>query len=263
MRSENTGAEFEDEDVVRAYRHRTDYPADLYRRLLELASGRTRMLDLGCGPGQFARRLSPHFTQVLAVDPSWAMLQLGRSLPAGPLSNIQWMRAKAEEASLAGPIDLIVAGASIHWMNPAVVFPKLAGALSSAGVMAIVGGDGPADAPWLGAWNATIIEWVGRMGDVWNGAAHRGRVTAHEPWFEEIGRESFCDQATATIENLIEAEHSRATWARSKMGGRAIAFDADLRGVLAPHAIRGEVTFGIQSVLKWGRARPFLEEATR
>jgi len=30
MRSENTGAEFQDDAVVQAYRHRTDYPGALY-----------------------------------------------------------------------------------------------------------------------------------------------------------------------------------------------------------------------------------------
>ena len=256
MRSENTGAEFQDEAVVQAYRRRTDYPAALYARFVELTSERGRLLDLGCGPGQFARRLAPHFAEVMAVDPSSAMLKLARSLDGGSCENIRWIATTAEAAPFDRPFDLIVAGASIHWMDAAVVFPKLAAALNPGGLMAIVGGDGPAEAPWLDRWNATIMAWVERMGDVWNAPAHRARTTAHEPWFEELGRETFCARVTDTIENLIDAEHSRATWARSKMGERAIDFDAELRAVLTPHATRGEVTFGVRSILKWGRPRP-------
>lgn len=65
----NTGAEFEDEDVVTAYIHRPDYPPALHRRLLELSPGRTRLLDLGCSPGKLARALAPRFTEAVAVDP--------------------------------------------------------------------------------------------------------------------------------------------------------------------------------------------------
>ena len=186
---------------------------------------------------------------------------LARSLEGGSRENIEWIEATAEVAALGGPIDLIIAGASIHWMDAGRVFPRLAQVLSPRGVMAIIGGDGPAEAPWLEAWNATIIEWVGRMGDVWNGPAHRARVAAHEPWFEEKGRETFSAPATRSMEDLIEAEHSRATWARSKMGERAADFDADLRAVLAPHATDGMLAFGVRSNLTWGRPRSASRQA--
>ena len=190
------------------------------------------------------------------MDPSSAMLRLARSLDHGTRENIRWIATTAEAAPFDRPLDLIVAGASIHWMDATVVFPKLAAALTAGGVMAIVGGDGPAEAPWLERWNATISAWVERMGDIWNGPAHRARIAAHEPWFEEIGRETFCARVTDAVENLIDAEHSRATWTRSKMGERAADFDSELRALLTPHAAQGQVTFGVRSVLKWGRPRP-------
>ena len=91
------------------------------------------------------------------------------------------------------------------------------------------------------------------MGGTWNDAAHQSRTTAHEPWFEAIGSETFTASAVQSVEDLIEAEHSRATWARTRMGARAYEFDADLRAVLAPYANDGRVEFGVQSSLKWGR----------
>lgn len=250
----NTGGEFADEDVVAAYAYRTEYPVAVYERLLRLAPRGGQLLDLGCGPGQLARRLAPHFNEVLAVDPSAAMLRLAASLPGGDAANIRWIRAKAEGAVFAHPVDLVVAAASIHWMDPSRLFPRLAGVLAPDGVMATLG-DGPADAPWIEAWQAVIVNWVGRMGGVWNGPEHRDRVEAHEPWFDVSGRETFVAEVTQAIDDLIEAEHSRATWARSKMGERAAAFDADLRAVLSPYARKGKVTFEISSTLVWGRPR--------
>lgn len=251
----NTGSEFADEDVVSAYVHRTDYPAALYDRLLDLSSRRGSLLDLGCGPGQVTRRLALHFQQVTAVDPSAAMLRLARSLPGGEAHNIGWINATAEDAAFEPHIDLVVAAASIHWMDPPRLFPRLAQTLAPDGVMAILGGDGPAEAPWIEAWRGAIVDWVGRMGGVWNGAEHRARVAAHQPWFDVAGRETFTAPVTQAVDDLIEAEHSRATWARAKMGDRAAGFDADLRAVLAPYAEDGQATFIVSSTLAWGRPR--------
>ena len=58
------------------------------------------------------------------------------------------------------------------------------------------------------------------------------------------------------IEDLIVAEHSRATWARARMGAdAAAAFDADLRAVLEPAATAAEVVYVVRSTLRWGRPR--------
>nr|QQZ49590.1 methyltransferase domain-containing protein [Phenylobacterium glaciei] len=126
--------------------------------------GRERLLDLGCGPGKLTLTLAPHFREVLAVDPSAAMLRLAQHLDAGANPHIAWTEAFAEDVALPANLDLIVAGASIHWMDAPRLFPRLAAALAPQGQMAILGGDGPAAAPWIAAWNQTIVDWVGKLG---------------------------------------------------------------------------------------------------
>lgn len=249
--------------MVRAYAYRTDYPPTLYSRLLELTPGRKRIADLGCGPGKLARVLAPAFEEVLAIDPSAEMLRLGQTLDGGASPNIRWIESLAEDARLEWPIDLIVAGASLHWMDTGKLLPKLAAALADGGVMTIVDGDGPAQAPWIEAWRQVIVDWVGRMGGEWNGEAHRARTTAHEPWFEALGSEVFSAVVRQPIDELIEAEHSRATWARAKMGALAAAFDDDLRQVLAPYADGGAVVFNVQTRLTWGRPLASAKGGTR
>jgi hypothetical protein len=59
-------------------------------------------------------------------------------------------------------------------------------------------------------------------------------MARHDPWFEVQGREAFTVQVRQPLETLIACQHSRATWARSKMGPLADAFDTDLRAALAP-----------------------------
>lgn len=253
--ADNTGAEFEDEGVVAAYVHRTPYPPALFDRLLQLTPGRARLLDLGCGPGKLTRTLAPHFAEVLAVDPSAAMLRLARDLDAGANRHIAWTQGFAEDAPLPDQIDLITAGASIHWMDAPRLFPRLAAAIAPDGVMTILGGDGPARAPWIAAWQEVIQAWVGKLGGQWNGGARQARLAGHQPWFDVAATEVFTAPMTQSVDDLIEAEHSRATWSRAKMGPLAPAFDADLRAVVAPYARDGQVDFEISSTLWWGRPR--------
>lgn len=100
-----------------------------------------------------------------------------------------------------------------------------------------------------------IVGWVERLGDTWNGPAHRDRMTRHDPWLDVLGREAFTIEVRQPLETLIACQHSRATWARSKMGPLADAFDADLRAALAPWAHDGVMTFGMRASLVWGRPR--------
>ena len=248
-------AEFQDADVVAAYVHRPDYPDALVARLLDLAPARGRVLDLGCGPGKLARALAPHVDEVIAVDPSAAMLRLARELDAGQSRNIRWVQARAEDLALDPPLHLAVAGAAIHWIDPAVVFPRLARALAPDAPVAVVEGDAPTNAPWIEAYRATVRAWVARLGGEWDDAAHRARAAAHEPWLDIQARETFTATVRQPVEDLIACEHSRATWARRRLGTLADAFDADLRAVLAPWATDDVVTYEMETRLVWGWAR--------
>jgi ubiquinone/menaquinone biosynthesis C-methylase UbiE len=251
----SAAAEFADPDVVGAYVHRPAYPDALIARLLELMPQRGRVLDLGCGPGKLARALAPHVDEVIAVDPSPAMLRLARELDAGENRHIAWTCARAEELEVDGPIHLAVAGAAIHWIDPAQLFPKLARWLAPGAPVAIVEGDQVGAAPWLDAWQAVIVAWVERLGRQWNDPAHRAMVTAHEPWIDIQDRERFVREVRQSVEDLIACQHSRATWARRGLGPLAEAFDADLRAVLAPWAQDGVVSYRMETQLVWGSPR--------
>ena len=251
----NTGAEFNDEDVVRAYRHRTAYPPALFDRLVALAAARTRAVDLGCGPGKLAIGLADHFTEVVAVDPSAPMLALGLECDAGRHENIRWVQARVEDFAMP-PCDLAVAAASIHWMDHDVVFPMLCAALGGRGVLAIVDGDGPSEAPWMADYQDLISRWVGKLGGAYGAPSFHAGVTAHERWMDIQGVQSFPAIARQSVENFIESEHSRATWARYKMGpDRADDFDAELRRVLTSYVADNAIEFTTTSTLTWGRPR--------
>lgn len=248
-----TGEAFDDPGVVACYAHRPPYPAGLHRRLLELAPRRAHALDLGCGPGKLAIALAPHFQQITAVDPSALMLRAARTAGTEH-GDIEWIQGRAEDVALDGLFDLAVVGAAIHWMRPEVVLPKLANALRPEAPLVLLNGDEPSDASWIEAYRAHVVRWI-RLG----GATPRDPSTAKPPyadWIDVQGRDTFADEVDQTIDDLIEAEHSRATWSRACMGPEAASmFDRELREILQRHAVAGRISYRTEATLIIARPR--------
>lgn len=249
------GKAFDDKDVADAYANRPPYPAALHHELIQLSSGRHAALDLGCGPGKLARVLADHFEIVDAVDPAGPMIDAGKALDHGAHPNIVWIEATAESAPMGGPYDLATAGASIHWMDHALLFPRLVQHLAPKGIVAIVGGDEPHDPPWANGYKAMMAKWIPAMGGRYDPVGFSAAVHVHEAWMDIAGRKSFTSKITQRIDDFIDGEHSRGTWVRSKMGARAEQFDADMHALLSPHAQDGVLTFEVVCGLTYGRPR--------
>lgn len=155
------GVSFENADVAAAYAHRPDYADGIYRKLVDVSPRHTKLLDLGCGTGKVARRLAGHFQSVTGIDPSAEMLRVAATQPSRGTRNITWIHGLAEDASFdGGPFDLIVAAASIQWMNHAVVFPKLLSSVSADHVFAVVDGDGAFEPAWQDDWDEFLAYWI-------------------------------------------------------------------------------------------------------
>lgn len=250
-----TGEEFDDPDVARCYAYRPTYPQELHEFLLTLVPGRERAVDLGCGPGKIARVLADHFREVQAIDPAGPMLATGRDADAGQHTNIAWIQSTAEEAVLPARCDLVVAAASISWMKPDVIFPRLASALQPHGMIAVIRGDEAVEPPWQQAWITLLQRWLPRMGETYDARfVERGR--AYMAWMDVAGESSWKFLFQQPVDEFIDCQHSRATWTRSRMGRlRADEFDRDLREMLAPFSRAGGIEFEVRTTAVWGKPR--------
>lgn len=236
--TQEIGTSFQSEEVVDLYLYRPPYPQQIYDLIVSHSPSRGRILDLGCGHGKIARPMSQHFSAVTAVDPSANMIALGKSLEFGDAENLEWVEGYAETAPLAGQYDTVVAALSIHWMNHEVLFSKLRKYLKKSHLFSIVEGDGAHNPPWESDWQIFLTKWVPKLtGKPVHANKNRsfwekylGYVDVKETY--KVVSDPFCQ----SVDDFILCQHSRDTFAISKLGGDLKSFDEELREILSPFA---------------------------
>lgn len=238
--------------VVEAYRHRPPYPAETFSVLAGLmAAGAGAVLDVGCGPGNLARPLCAVAERVDALDPSAAMLALGKTLPGGDDPRLRWLHGRAENAPLAPPYALVTAGASLHWMDSAIVLPRFADALAPGGVLARVETQGWPENAAPEFFAAIIPRYsLHRQYEPFNLMA---QLETHG-LFEKRGEHRTAPVPfTQSLDDFIECKPSMSSFDRDEMPpADAAAFDAEVRAALAPHAPDGTLTYPVATHIVWG-----------
>ncbi|HEX4526152.1 MAG TPA: class I SAM-dependent methyltransferase [Gaiellaceae bacterium] len=246
---------FDEDSVVARYDARPPYPAQAFAKLAALVVDEPHaVLDAGCGTGELARGLAPVVGRVDAVDRSTAMLAKGRTLPGGAAPNLRWIHAELEDVPLDPPYALVVAGESVHWFDWPRVMPKLAGALSEGGVLALVYRD------WLGA-----TELRARLAPVYARHGANPDFVALDP-IRELERRGLLDRLgdyqtdrepwTPTIDELLACHHSQNGFVIEKMRD-PVAFDREVIAVadeLIPKSA-GRFELDVTATITWGRPR--------
>lgn len=242
---------FEDFAVVGSYHTRPPYPEEAFALLTGLLATRPGpVLDLGCGTGLIARRLAGTVERVDALDISPAMLEQARLLPNGDHPSLRWMLGAAEDAPLDPPYALVTAAASLHWMEWAVVLPKLHHMLLPDGLLVII-----VDANPSPPWNRELFPILARYStnqeyqlgfDLVNALVERGLLDLHER------RKTEPVSFRQPLGEYVESFHARSGFSRQRMTPAAIAeFDDAVQSVVARY---GEtVELQVVADVAWGR----------
>ena len=251
------GTSFKNAETVDHYLFRPPYPARLYELLVEKAPSRQRLLDLGCGHGKISRLLVDDFSEIVAVDPSAKMIELGRTLPQGTASNLNWAEGLAETALLSGTFDLITAALSIHWMDHEALFGRLAKHVSAKHLIAVIDGDDAHEPPWRADYVEFLKKWVPEMtGKPFSEGRYEfyTRYQRHVDIVEEF--EIISPTFSQTVEEFIRCQFSRDTFAPSKLGGRRNRFTDELTEILQPHAnTKSELLFKTKTNLTFSKLK--------
>jgi SAM-dependent methyltransferase len=245
------GEQFDDATVVDAYAARPPYLATIDPLLIELAGGPdAHLLDLGCGPGELARRLAPKLAAVTAIDQSERMIASGRALPGGDAPNLTWIAGRVEDVTLAGPYSAALASQSFHWFDWPVLLQRLPAWVPSRRLILAERRAGPAP------WSDRVAPILARFStnrdfepfDLVDALTARriltieGNVTLSQQRF------------TQPLEDYVTSFHSMNGFSRDRMpAAEAAAFDDAVREAVAPHAKDGAITLPVVTRIVWGR----------
>jgi len=118
---------------------RPGYPEDLFDDIVSLSgieSGR-RILEIGCGTGQATVPFARRGYRILCVELGENMAAVARRNLEG-YPNAEVRTGAFEESSLQDEaFDLAISATAFHWLDPAVAYPMVAGALSDGGSLAL------------------------------------------------------------------------------------------------------------------------------
>lgn len=245
------GAQFRDQSVVAAYPHKPPHPAEVFTVLASLVRDAPRtVLDLGCGTGDIARVFAPQVDRLDAVDPSPAMLARGKTLPGGGHPHLHWVCAAAEDGVYRAPYALVVAAESLHWMEWAVVLPRIGRALSPRGRLALVLGRGFTQEPWREGLDALIRAYsTNRDYAPYNLV---DELTSRGLFTPDGGVRTAPVPFMQSVAAYVASFHARNGLSRERMGARAAEFDAQLTAVVHPYAHAAELSFQLVADIVWG-----------
>lgn len=248
---------FQDASVVSAYQHRPMYPPDTFIMLASLipsANRPGRVLDAGCGTGFIARPLAIFVEHIDAVDISARMIAMARTQPGGDQPNITWIAAPIETAPLTGPYALIVAAASLHWMDWERTLPRFAEHLAPDGVLALVE-ENHSPNPWDAQVGRIIARFSLNKDFAPYSMASLAEALESRGLFQLQGRHEIAAAPfRQPVDAYIRSYHARNGLSLDRMEPLAAAqFDAGLREALAPYCPQGTVTQQVSAHVLWGK----------
>jgi len=246
------GEVFADAAVARAYRCRPPYPAAVFALLRHRLVRPRCVLDAGAGTGALARRMTAFAERVDAVEASAAMIEEGRRLPGGSDRRIRWIAGCAEDVPLDPPYGLITCGASLHWMDPALVLPRFREALAPRAFLAVVDTEnvhGPyREEVWAVTDRHAAVARHPETPDAIAAVRASGQFTIEG---EERTEPTSFEQS---VDEYIEFLHSTSVLTRAQLGERAAAFDDEVRAVFAGHRLE-RIRYGVVGSVTWAAAR--------
>lgn len=243
--------QFKDTSIVEVYHHRPPYSDEVIKELIALAIDEPRrILDVGCGTGDLARRLVSRVEHVDAVDFSSSMIDKGKTLPEGDHDNLNWIYGRIEDVELQPPYSLITAGESLHWMEWDIVLPLFHRILTPRGYLALVSRETEHN-----PWDTRLQELIN----------HFSTNREYQPYdlVEELEQRHLFQScgffSTQPIpikqsgEVYLQSLHSRNGLSRERMGEEAvIAFDEEVKKAFSPFLQDGQLLLSVVNTVVWG-----------
>ncbi|MRN52589.1 class I SAM-dependent methyltransferase [Paenibacillus monticola] len=231
-------------------RYRPLYPSSLVRYLVDqfALDGAGRMLDLGCGSGQFALRFTDWFQQIMGLDTESEMLDEAKRLATEfRVDNIQWLNGKAEDITAEfGEFRLVTIAKAFHWMDRDRVLDLLYNNVASNGGIAIIDNSHKKEEPqsWQQKVNEVVRRWLGEERIAGNSTftppgENYEDILSRSP-FKRVESHSLPSYTHIwTIDSIIGNLYSTSFASRRLLGNNVDLFENDMRQTLDDFSTTG------------------------
>lgn len=246
-------AQFGDEEVAAAYRHRPPYPPEAFAIVDRLLGPPPRcVLELGAGTGDFAIGLAPRVDRLIAVEPSRAMRERALGRAGGIPPHVEWLGMSAEDYAFDRRYSGVVAAEAFHWLDWYRVLPRIAASLAPEGHLILVERTPAGPLPWDVELRGLIREYSTNRDyvayDIVSELEGRGLIAVAGRARTEIVAHR------QPVDGYVESFHSRNGFSRARLQpGRAQEFDDRLRALVDRACPDGAVTLPVQARIVWAR----------
>ncbi len=223
---------------------RPAYAPMLIRRLAGLVGlgPQSRVMDLGCGPGQLAMALAPLAGDVVAIDPEPDMLRIAREGAAAAGLKVHFVEGSSDDVGPAlGPFDLVVIGRAFHWMDRPRTLQQLDRLIRPDGAVALL----HTRIPKLpeNAWSAAFDSLIDRYSAADEARRQRKSATwiPHESIllrsaFSRIEKIAVVERRRTALQALIDRALSLSSTSAAGSEDRPTGIAGEMRSALAPFA---------------------------
>jgi SAM-dependent methyltransferase len=227
------------ETAAEFYRFREPYPPEFFEAVVtRLGLNReTRMLDVGCGPGNLAIGFAPFVGGCVAIDIEPEMLRVAR---AAAQTDIEFLQVAIEDLDArAGEFDFVTIGRAIHWLArdaTLAVLDRVTGADARIAVCAATATEAQCN-----AWNKKFRE----VRTAWSSDPDESRYRPDlEKWFagsrfSKLDEIAVNKQYRVTVDHLLSRALSFSITSPAVLGDKREAFEAAMRSALEPFATDG------------------------
>ena len=245
-------AQFLDEEVAAAYRHRPPYPPETFAILEPLLGPHPRcVLELGAGTGDFTVGLAPRVDNLIVLESSRPMLDRARHRESAVHAHVEWLAIAAEDYAFDRRYSAVVAAEAFHWLDWHGVLPRIAESLVPGGHLILADRTLAGPLPWEPDLRMLVREYSTNQDYVPYDTAieleARGLIT--------VGGRAQTEAVSfrQSVEGYVESFHSRNGFFRARMqAGRAQEFDDKRTAVLRRHCPDETISLPVQARVVWG-----------
>jgi len=230
-------------------RYRLPYPDALIARVAAFVGMRPgdAVMDLGCGPGLLAVPFARAGFAVTAIDPEPEMVAACEGAARAADVRVDVRQGSSFDLP-AGPFQLVTMGRSFHWMDRAATLAALDGIVTADGALAFFADSHPITVE--NQWRNVLAETGERYGRAEAPHVRQRRDPKHrsqqslllDSAFGRLSGFSEFIRRQIGADDIVGLAFSQSVTAPDRLGDRAAAFEAELRGALAQIAPDGRFT---------------------